>query len=371
MSDRKPGWQVAAGVLSLSVLFLMVALAAPLASAESKPPGKKRLVCWTDDAGNRACGDAVPARYAGKQKQILDETGRTVKTIPGALTPAQRAAQELQLQQEAEAKRAAEQQAAYDRALTATYSTPQDLAALRDDRIATIDSTIDIREAAARRDSVTLAELRTRLPPADSKTKPPAGLLKNIGQYEESLAENQRVVADLLKSRENICSTFARDIHRFQELKSGTVDFDSACPPRGSFAKPEHKIDLAAARSFFDRWVEMERDHDPELLALYADEGVVKVRSIGADGKATDAEMTMAEHRKALVKALPLAKERHESRVYSNLTVTDEGNGRAKISGTRTSTLTKIPASFYVVLKPSGQSWRIAEEWTEQRAATP
>lgn len=357
--------------LGLSVLLTAPPPVAAQGTPPSKPPSKKRLVCWTDDAGNRSCGDAVPARYAGREKQVLDQSGRTVKTIPGDLTPEQRAAQAAQLQQEAEAKRLADQQAAYDRALTATYSTPQDLVVLRNDRLTTIDTTLEIREAAARRDSVTLAELRTRLPEAGSKTKPDPAVVKSISQYEISLAENQKVIGDLIKSRETICSTFARDIRRFQELKTGTVSFDSPCPAGGSLNRPAEKLDLAAARSFFDRWVEMERDFDPQLLTLYADEGVVKVRSLGRDGKASDTQISMAEYRKELVKSLPLAKEKLDTKTYADIRVSDEGDGSVKVSGTRASRLTKVPEPFYLLLRPNGQSWRITEAYTEHRNAAP
>lgn len=347
-------------------LALLLSAPPPLA-AQGKPPSKKRLVCWDDEVGNRSCGDAVPARYAGKEKQVLDQSGRTIKTIPGDLTPEQRAAQTLQLQQEAEAKRVADQQAAYDRALTATYSTPQDLVVLRNDRLTTIDTTLEIREAAARRDSVTLAELRTRLPEAGSKAVPDPAVVKSISQYEASLAENQKVIADLIRSRETICTNFTRDIQRFQELKTGTATFASPCPAGGSLHRPAEKLNLAAARQFFDRWVEMERDFDPQLLTFYADEGVVKVRGPGPDGKPAETQITMAEHRKELVKTLPLAKEKLDTMTYADIKVTDEGNGSVKVSGTRTSRLAKVAEPFYLLLKPSGQSWRIIEAYTERR----
>lgn len=376
MSDQRSGCRFGRAFLPLIALSLTVLLATPPLAAQgtppsNKPPSKKRLVCWTDEAGNRSCGDAVPARYAGTEKQVLDQTGRTVKIIPGALTPEQRAAQAVQLQQEAEAKRMGDQQAAYDRALTATYSTPQDLVALRNDRLATVDSTLEIREAAARRDSVTLAELRKRLPEAGSKAKPDPAVVKSISQYETSLAENQTAIADLIRSREGICSSFTRDIQRFQELKSGNVTFDSPCPAGGSLHRPKEKLDLAAARHFFDRWVELERDFDPQLLTLYAEEGVVKIRSLGPDGKPSDTQVTMAEHRKELVKTLPLAKEKLDTPTYADLSITDEGNGSVKVSGTRASRLAKVPEPFYLLLRPSGQSWRITEAYTERRAAAP
>lgn len=349
------------GVISLALVALL--LAAPLASAQTKNENaKKRLVCWKDDAGNRACGDAVPARYAAKEKRILDESGRTVKTIPGALTEVQRAEQEVRSQQAAVAQAEADRQAAYDRALMSTYAAPQDLAALRDDRLATIDTRIDISEAAARRDAVTLAELRSRRPATDSKPNP--ALERNIGQFETALADNQRGVADLRRSREEVCTTFARDIQRFQELKAGRVAFQSPCPPPGSFAQAAEKLDLASARSFFDHWVDLERDFDPALLDLYADNAVIRTAHKGPDGAVKTIEQPMAEYRQLALVALPLAKAKLDSSIYSDLTVVED-QGRAKISGKRTSNLSKQSAPFHVLLKPSGKGWRVVETWSE------
>lgn len=364
MAGGETWWKPVAACLILAATLLI----APLTSAQpGQTTGKKRLVCWTDDAGNRSCGDAVPARYASKEKKILDQSGRTVKTIPGALTPEQRAARATQAQQAAVTQRAADQQAAHDRALTATYAKPEDLAALRDDRLATIDTRIDITEAAARRDAATLAELRSRMPPAGSRDKPDPALLKNIGQFEASMATSQHTLTDLGRSREQVCNTFSQDIQRFQELKAGTVAFSSPCPPPGSFTRKEAKLDLASARSFFDQWSELERDFDPALLDLYADNAVIKTTRKYPTGEVKNLDLTLEAYRKLAVVALPLAKARLDTNTYSNLKVADDGSGRARVSGTRTSSLKKYSAPFYVVLKPAGESWRIVEEWAESQ----
>ncbi|MGH8518118.1 MAG: hypothetical protein ACREUE_11730, partial [Panacagrimonas sp.] len=99
-----------------------------LAQGQTPPKaGSTRMVCWQDDAGRRACGDAVPAQYANRQRAVLDGSGRTIKVIPGALTPEQRASQEAKSREVAALQQAADQQAAYDRALLATYSKPEEL----------------------------------------------------------------------------------------------------------------------------------------------------------------------------------------------------------------------------------------------------
>lgn len=210
-------------------------LGSGLAQAQTPPKaGATRMVCWQDDAGRKACGDSVPARYADRQRSVLDGSGRTVKVIPGALTPEQRAEKEARSRELAALQQAADQQAAYDRALMATYSRPEELVELRDDRLESLDIRISLAEAGLKRDTVTLAELRSRLPAEGAAEKPPPRLLAQIKNYEEAIADSQRGLAELHRNREGVCTTFARDIERFQELKTGSAAFQSPCPAPGS-----------------------------------------------------------------------------------------------------------------------------------------
>lgn len=335
--------------------------------AESKPPvSNKRMVCWTDDAGRKACGDALPAGYFDKQRTILDGNGRTVKVVPGALTAEQRAAMEAKARDDAAAQRTADQQAAHDRALLATYSKPQELAALRDDRLSTLDTSIELSEDALRRDTVSVAELRARLPA--SGAPPGAGLAKKIKQFEDSVASTQHSLGEMRANRENLCSSFTRDIARFQELKHGTITYSSPCPAPGSLSSDaEPVVDVAAARSFFDGFAEMENDFDPALLDRYADNAVIKVTRVDGQGKPVIEERSIADYRAEQVKALPLAKQKLDTHTYSDIKVEAGKGGRAMVSGKRLSTLTKTSTPFYVVVKPTGREWKIVEAWSEAR----
>lgn len=347
----------------------MIALALALCamSPSLQAQAKKRLVCWTDNAGNRACGDAVPPQYANKQMVILDGSGRTVKVIPGALTPEQRAEQEAQALIEAEQQRVADKQAAHDRALTATYSTAQDIAELRDSRLAIIDSQIDIAESAARRDAVSLAELRARLPLPDSEQKPAPELVQNVERFEQGIAETQRGITDLRRKREQLCEESARDILRFQELKSGVVSFRSPCPPPGSLATDSEKpADLGAARAFFDRYVELEMDFDPAFADRYADDALLKQLRKQPDGSLTTAtEQKAADWRAEALKALPAAKERRDPPLYSEIQVENAAQGRARVSGKRAPGRGQAAVPFYLLIKPAGKDWKIVERGIE------
>jgi hypothetical protein len=333
--------------------------------AMAQAQAKKRLVCWKDAVGNRSCGDSVPPQFANKEKKILDGTGRTVKTLPAALTAEEWAALEAKAQQDAVAKREADRQAAYDRALLDTYLRPEELVALRNDRLATIDTSIELIESALRRDTVSVAELRSRVP----QGKPPGkALADNIARFEVTLRDNQHAVSELRRNRETVCSTFTRDIARFQELKTGTITFESPCPAPGSLGSgKDEPVDLAAARRFFDHFTALERDFDPALLDLYADSAMVRTSRKYPDGQVKQLDLSIGEYRAIAQKALPLAQQARDTNVYSNLKVEPEGNSRARISGTRTSERKQYSAPFYMVVKGGPNGWRILEEWSESQ----
>ena len=359
--DRGLGRKYGAALVLMACLITSISTAVMAQGAASK----KRVVCWTEEDNRRACGDAVPPEYATSERKIIDQRGRVVKTIPGQMTPEEFAAHQDQLRQAEATKRNESQRAAYERALLQTYSRPEELAALRDDRLATIDSALLLTEAAAKRDQATLEQLRRRLPKPDSTRKAPAKVVKQIAEFEGVLKEHERNISDMRKQRKTLCATFDRDIRRFQELRSGTVSYESPCPETNSLAPQKTKLDLKSARAFFGRMVELERDHDPSRLDFYAPNALIYRKSAAAKGAPKQAEQTLKldAYRKAVLKELPAAKSAAETITYDEVKVEDLSDGQARISGKRTSSRAPKDAhAFTLLIRPSGESWKIVED---------
>lgn len=345
-------------------------LACATAFAQNKPGtgGKRYMYCWKDGAGPRSCASSIPPDKMGKQKieKVDGATGVVIKTYLPELTEDQRRMRADEERRQASDQKIRAQQDAYDRALLATYARPEELAALRDDRLESLDISIDLNESATRRDSVSVAELRSRLSDAGSDGKPNAKLARDIAKFEASLADNQRVVSEQHRNREKLCSQFARDIQRFQELKSGSVSYTSPCPPPGSFApKDDQQVDLAGARNFFDRYVELEHEGDPTLFDLYADTALMKTTRVGADGKSVNEEQKFAKVREALTKQLPLNKQNRLTPTYSDIKLEPGSEGRAMIRGKRMVERDGVAVPFYFVVKSGNKGWRIVETWVE------
>src|SRR5579872_2433997 len=76
----------AAGVLLAAGLLGEVARPA---SADTAAPA---IVCWTDEQGQRNCGDHVPPQYAKSAHDIYNKRGVEVQSVPREETAAEQAA---------------------------------------------------------------------------------------------------------------------------------------------------------------------------------------------------------------------------------------------------------------------------------------
>src|SRR3989338_7451792 len=89
-------------------------------------PASAKLYKWVDDKGTTHYGETIPPEYANKDRTELNKSGRAIKKIE-VPTPAERQAQE-----QAEAKKRADEKSALERkrrdmALTSTYSNSKEI----------------------------------------------------------------------------------------------------------------------------------------------------------------------------------------------------------------------------------------------------
>lgn len=198
-------------------VFLAASLLAPMAQA-----GK--LVCWTDENGRKACGDRLPPQYAKQERQILDAQGRVVSTESRQKTSEELAEERRQAEAaEAEKTRLAKQ-IKYDKYLTQTFVTVQDLEASRDSRLRSLDSNLNLTAKADVDNEAALQKLKAKADAAKAGGKPvEPNLQKQIDQYEKTLAESKQVRQQRLKEREALSQKFAADISRYNALRSGQI----------------------------------------------------------------------------------------------------------------------------------------------------
>lgn len=197
------------GMLLLSVGVQATAVAA-----------MKQIQCWTDDKGNRMCGDTVPPQYAKKEREYFNQQGMVVGKKARELTPEEAAEEKRKADEAAAELKHIQEQAAYDKFLTDTYGSSKELEAARKLREQTLDGRIGLAQKAIADTEKTLADLRGRVDKS-SKKQPDKRLLDQIKKFEASLADNKTSVAQLQQEREKMVNKFNQDIERFKVLRPG------------------------------------------------------------------------------------------------------------------------------------------------------
>ncbi|MGA7801518.1 MAG: DUF4124 domain-containing protein [Gammaproteobacteria bacterium] len=201
---------------TLRIVSLGLLLGAGLGSAASAGT----LYKWTDKNGVVHYGDHLPARDAGKPREVLNQDGIAVKNIQGAKTPQQIAAEKRLEQKRAEEKRKAAAQAAHDQMLLDTFSSVDDMTMARNGKIQAIDAIIGVTQGR-------LSNLRSTLQ-ADTREaagyqrsgKPLPGPLKSdIANTRSQIQKNLSYIASKRQEQDAIRRQFAADIKRFKKLQ--------------------------------------------------------------------------------------------------------------------------------------------------------
>jgi hypothetical protein len=212
-------------VLSLAAL----ACAAPAVA-------QQKYQCWTDKNGQRMCGDRVPPEYAGQKREVIKD-GRVVDTVRAAKTPGEIAEEKRKKQAAEDAQR----QADYDRQLLETYRSDKDIASMRDERVALLDSRIASIEKNAANTDKTLTDLKARAEKLTAEGKPvDERLAKQIKQFERDQKTNLKSLERNRNERAEIERKFNTDLARYQELRGikPAAAATPATPAAGTPAAP-------------------------------------------------------------------------------------------------------------------------------------
>jgi hypothetical protein len=198
----------------LSHISLIIAVsAASMAHAE--------FYRWVDDTGTIHYSDSLPPTESQKKQDLLNETGRVVKTIPAPKTVGELEEEQQLALLEVEKKKKIEKADRRDRVLIAMYLTVEDIELVRDERIETVESAIKITKLRKNKFTKKLEELNSSEQrfKANGQNIPP-WLVKSRSHYQEQLVNVEDILAIKLKEKLVIKKRFAGDINRYLELKN-------------------------------------------------------------------------------------------------------------------------------------------------------
>jgi hypothetical protein len=171
-----------------------------------------------DASGRFQYGQSIPPACMDQDVEVVDKTGRLVRTIPGRRSMEQVEAQKA-VQDDAAAL------AQRDRTLLATYLSVADIERLRDQRLELLEQQSHVTEQyianLREREQRLMSDVRPFRPYNDSPKAPPVpdhlaqemvNTVNGLHVYEEELVKNTA-------EREKLRAEFEADITRFKELK--------------------------------------------------------------------------------------------------------------------------------------------------------
>jgi hypothetical protein len=179
----------------------------------------ERVYKWVDENGEIQYGDRVPPRYASKERRVIDDQGRTIKVYEAAKTPEQKAEAEALARRQAEQKRLAEQQAVRDHSLLATYSSAEDMLQAHDNKIASMETLIQLTNSRINSMQKRLGELTSDAAEFERSGKPlPEGLVNQMKNIQEQIQQNEAFAKQKEKEKNQIAQKFDEDLKRYREL---------------------------------------------------------------------------------------------------------------------------------------------------------
>lgn len=227
-------------VINLSCLKLFIALGIP--ALLLMPVQASGLYKWVDENGEIRYSDRLPPQQSKKRFQTLTPSGRVLNTKEASKSPEQirqERAEQRRLQREAdrkareEARKQAEQKH-HDDVLMLTYSTEDELIEAEQERLAVIDSVINLlkKNIAEEEEKKTKLEGTAKTRYLDNGVSVPGGLAQQIEYSEEKIGSVQRQLLLKLEARDRIKRQYAEDLLRYRQLSQIRQDQEAAARAR-------------------------------------------------------------------------------------------------------------------------------------------
>lgn len=182
---------------------------------------EQKVFRWEDDEGNVYYGDSIPAEYAERPKERLNEHGVAVESLEGKKTAEQleqeRIANELRVAQELQIRA--------DRALLATYLSVEEIIMHRDRRVELFQAQSRVTELYLRNLESRLQKLRNEaahFQPYNTDSGAPMideKLADELRKTKDTISRHQRNLKKYESDEEQIIKRFDGDIARFKILK--------------------------------------------------------------------------------------------------------------------------------------------------------
>jgi hypothetical protein len=121
--------------------------------------------------------------------------------------------------------------------------------------------------------------------------------------------------------------------------------------------------EVAAARSAFETFLALEAAHDPALVDLYAEDGVVIERVIDAGVERPAREFPLRRYKASLARALAVSRKANETSSHRAVSYEWVSTGWVMVRSIRAYTHSRAPAPYEAMLRRETDGcWRVAKE---------
>ena len=125
------------------------------------------------------------------------------------------------------------------------------------------------------------------------------------------------------------------------------------------------------AEKFFHHYVSAANNYSPEIAQMYSPSAKIIRQVVKPDGTTQDVETNTSTYITQMKLGQAGAKLRNYKNNYTNVTVTDIGNGKYKISSLRQPTGENYKLKTYMIVqKQSNGQWQIIEEMMQTKVQT-
>ncbi len=203
------------------VLTSILSITLPLAAAADS---QQKIYSWEDEDGVTHYGDSIPAQYAERPKEVVNEHGVTVAEIEGKKTEEQKEAERL----EAVRMAAIEEQRKQDQALIATYLSVEEILMHRDRRIELFKAQTKVTEMYLHGLERRLDSLRTEASGFSPYSEDPDApmisdeLAADLRKTRDTIERHQANLEKFQADEQQIIKLFDNQIVRLKELKGIT-----------------------------------------------------------------------------------------------------------------------------------------------------
>lgn len=173
---------------------------------------------WVDDQGTTHYGETIPPEYANKSRQILNKSGAVIRTQE-VLTPDQQRAKEAESAKMNADEAVARDQKRYDKSLTDSYSSVNEIELARSRSLQQVDARINSISSQLKMANNSLIDLQNEI--ADRRKagkKVPAFMLNEIKSAQSRVQDLQQYLDKSRADKLSVDARFNAEKARYKEL---------------------------------------------------------------------------------------------------------------------------------------------------------